>query len=137
MNMRRLLFGLVAMAAIAGAAGQSIAMDGPFYGSACWGGCYPPFVFNGERMPYFTLYPPVYYSGIVPRSIGQSPFAYPPVPPPPPVAVENVVVQPTRPPLRIKNPFVVGESVSAQKPEQTTTVKPLIVYPVAASLGER
>ena len=117
MNARWFLSGLLAMVVIAGATGQAGAMDGPFYGSHGWGCgcCYPPFVYNGERLPYFTLYPPVYYSYIEPRTIGQSPFAYPPVPPPPAVTVENVVVQPSRPPLRIKNPFVPqGQSVSVQ-----------------------
>lgn len=31
-----------------------------------------------ERIPYYALYPPVYYSYPVPRTYGYSPFAYPP-----------------------------------------------------------
>ena len=33
---------------------------------------------NGPRIPYYALYPPVYYSAPVPRTYGYSPFAYPP-----------------------------------------------------------
>ena len=50
-----------------------------------------------ERPPYFALYPPVYYNGIVSRPYGVSPFATPPgilptemlVPPPVPQAISN------------------------------------------------
>lgn len=31
-----------------------------------------------EHVPYYSLYPPVYYSAPVPRTYGYSPFAYPP-----------------------------------------------------------
>ena len=33
---------------------------------------------NDERIPYYSLFPPVYYSRIVPRAYGWSPFAYTP-----------------------------------------------------------
>ncbi len=33
---------------------------------------------NYERIPYYALYPPVYYSYPVARTYGYSPFAYPP-----------------------------------------------------------
>ena len=33
---------------------------------------------NQPTLPYFSLYPPVYYSHPVPRTYGYSPFAYPP-----------------------------------------------------------
>ena len=36
-----------------------------------------------ERIPYYALYPPVYYSYPVPRTYGYSPFAYPPGTPTP------------------------------------------------------
>jgi hypothetical protein len=54
-------------------------------GGGCggWGGCGAnyPFGLYGWRInevPYFSLFPPVYYSQPVPRSYGWSPFAYPP-----------------------------------------------------------
>jgi hypothetical protein len=33
---------------------------------------------GNDRIPYYALYPPVYYSYPVPRTYGYSPFAYPP-----------------------------------------------------------
>jgi hypothetical protein len=33
---------------------------------------------NQQSIPYYALYPPVYYSHPVPRAYGYSPFAYPP-----------------------------------------------------------
>ncbi len=40
------------------------------YGGNYYGGNY--------RVPYYALFPPVYYSYPVPRTYGYSPFAYPP-----------------------------------------------------------
>lgn len=40
------------------------------YGAQNFGGNY--------RIPYYALFPPVYYSYPVPRTYGYSPFAYPP-----------------------------------------------------------
>jgi hypothetical protein len=34
--------------------------------------------YNQPRIPYYALYPPVYYSYPVARTYGYSPFAYPP-----------------------------------------------------------
>ena len=54
---------------------------------AQWGyqaGYYPQFygrnvytIYDQDRIPYFALHPPVYYSTPVPRTYGYSPFAYP------------------------------------------------------------
>ncbi len=33
---------------------------------------------NNYRVPYYAMFPPVYYSYPVPRTYGYSPFAYPP-----------------------------------------------------------
>lgn len=69
--------GLVAMVSLAGlaAGSQAVASDccgGDWY----WGRS----LYNYERdnIPYFALYPPVYYSLPVARTYGYSPFAYPP-----------------------------------------------------------
>lgn len=35
-------------------------------------------LYDAGPIPYFSLYPPVYYSQPVPRTYGYSPFAYPP-----------------------------------------------------------
>ncbi|MDX1962137.1 MAG: hypothetical protein SFX18_03225 [Pirellulales bacterium] len=42
-----------------------------------WGGLGYNLYIADERPPYFSLYPPVYYSYPVPRTYGWSPFAYP------------------------------------------------------------
>jgi hypothetical protein len=55
--------------------------QGPYCGG--WGGCGINFPYGlyGSRVndvPYFSMFPPVYYSLPVPRTYGWSPFAYPP-----------------------------------------------------------
>lgn len=63
---------------VAGTASQASAQFGPGgyglgffnYGGNYYGGNY--------RVPYYALFPPVYYSYPVPRTYGYSPFAYPP-----------------------------------------------------------
>jgi hypothetical protein len=39
---------------------------------------YYDYSFQQPHVPYYALYPPVYYSHPVPRTYGYSPFAYPP-----------------------------------------------------------
>jgi hypothetical protein len=74
--------------------------------------------------PYFSLYPPVYYSYPVPRTYGYSPFAYPLGTPTPEVTITDapsqIMINPYVPrsqsasqaektaggPLTISNPFV-------------------------------
>lgn len=58
-----------------------------------------------EDLPYFAKFPPVYYSGIVARPYGISPYAAPPGI----VPVEMTVAPPPQPAL-IKNPFYVPVS---------------------------
>lgn len=62
-------------------------------------------LYGGEHIPYFALYPPVYYSFPVPRTYGWSPFAYPPGTMTPEV-VEEEVVHPSK---VMVNPYVPGE----------------------------
>jgi hypothetical protein len=56
--------------------------QGPYCGG--WGGGYGinfPYGLYGNRVndvPYFSMFPPVYYSLPIPRTYGWSPFAYPP-----------------------------------------------------------
>lgn len=56
-------------------------------------------IYDQDRLPYFALHPPVYYSKPVPRTFGYSPFAYPGWTPTPalPQAYE---------PVTIVNPYV-------------------------------
>ena len=111
---RRILLGVAVLVLLAWAAGSAQAVDGSFYWN--WGGCsnYPPYVgYQQYRLPYFALYPPVYYSQITPRSYGQSPFAYPAIP----AATKAAVAQAAPPqpvPLRVINPYVSQQEVSAR-----------------------
>ncbi|MGE0606156.1 MAG: hypothetical protein AB7O62_03445 [Pirellulales bacterium] len=81
-------------------------------------------LFWEERVPYFAMHPPVYYSAPIPRTYGYSPFAYPgevPTPElnfgPPPETIINPHAQPSAEPtsardqtaggpLRLRNPYV-------------------------------
>jgi hypothetical protein len=71
-------------------------------GNWWWGG--NPYGFNrmyrtDREIPYFAEHPPVYYSHIVPRSYGQSPYAYWPGPFTPMITPE---------PIYVPNPYVPG-----------------------------
>jgi hypothetical protein len=95
-----------------------------FFGTP-YGFGYGSSIYANERVPYFSLYPPVYYKHPTPRSYGYSPFAYPlgsPTPPASPVAqlLPNPFCNAPAPapapdegeladrpkPLIIRNPFV-------------------------------
>lgn len=95
-----------------------------------------------ERMPYFAVHPPVYYSVPMPRTYGYSPFAYPgevPTPEvqfgPPPETIINPHAQPAKSsaplpdqtaqqPLRIANPFV-DENI-ATAPNSESNIVPAV-----------
>ena len=76
------------------------AWDSPF--SSWW---YPSgSLYVSESAPYFALHPPVYYSYVVRRPYGYSPFPYPP---------EVLTPEQPQPSPVMRNPFVVGVAVSA------------------------
>jgi hypothetical protein len=54
---------------------------------------------NQPSIPYYALYPPVYYSFPVARTYGYSPFAYPP-------GVMTPDVIPNSGPIEFQNPYV-------------------------------
>ena len=63
--------------------GPAAKAQGPYCGGGCGWGCGSNFPYGlyGSRVndvPYFAMFPPVYYSAPVPRTYGWSPFAYPP-----------------------------------------------------------
>jgi hypothetical protein len=58
-----------------------------------------------EQPPYFAQFPPVYYSHVVPRPYGISPYAAPPGIAP--VEMSVPVILPN--PVSIKNPYYKGE----------------------------
>lgn len=67
-----------------------------------------------EHVPYYSLYPPVYYSAPVPRTYGHSPFAYPPG-----YTTPEIQMQPT--PQMMNNPFVAPGSAQPAKPKSAET----------------
>ena len=79
-----------------------------------------------DNVPYFALHPPVYYSHVVPRPYGYSPFAYPPS-----VMTPEVVV--AAEPLTIINPHVPRAEGNDDKPQadRATAIKtqpePLVI----------
>jgi len=129
-------FGLVVVLAI----GASAQAQGPYCGGYGYCGINFPFGLYGSRVedvPYFSMFPPVYYSMPVPRTYGWSPFAYPPgtmtpeVEPPAPQDISNPYVpqsnesKPVQPtsahtasyrvhqPQVLINPFVKSEGIVA------------------------
>lgn len=59
------------------------------------------YVRPSEELPYFAKFPPVYYSHIVPRPYGVSPYAAPPG-----IVPTEYMVQPLAQPEVIRNPYV-------------------------------
>jgi hypothetical protein len=79
-------FGLMAFLVCAASVALADRSAKAQWGGGCgWGGWgygygwsdygYP---YEGDHIPYFSLHPPVYYSRIVPRAMGWTPFAYTP-----------------------------------------------------------
>lgn len=66
-----------------------------------------PYSYGDEHVPYYSLYPPVYYSAPVPRTYGYSPFAYPPGYPTPDIEFAPA-------PKTMSNPYVVPDAPAVQ-----------------------
>ncbi len=94
---------------------QTIRQQGNIYGGGCFAGNFGyrnrGVIDRISQPPYFAQFPPVYYSGIVRRPYGVSPFAAPPGIAP----VElNMPVEGSHP-ITIKNPYATSTPVSAPK----------------------
>ncbi len=81
---------------------------------------------NFERIPYYALYPPVYYSHIVPRPYGYSPFAYPP-------GTMTPDVSPNVKPAEYINPYV--PKPAQQTSDKTVNVGRTYINPYVAQAG--
>ncbi len=68
--------------------------------------------FRREKPPYFATFPPVYYSNIVKRPYGVSPYAAPSG------IVPVEMLGPAPEPMSIKNPFFNQEVAPAKAPTQ-------------------
>jgi hypothetical protein len=80
MNLKRILLLAAVLTATATSANQASAQFagyGGSYGFGAWdvGQLYEVLA---DNVPYYSAFPPVYYSYPVPRTYGYSPFAYPP-----------------------------------------------------------
>jgi hypothetical protein len=106
--------GLLAIALLCGlAANNAQAQCGGMYGGLGYGGYWDIgrlYQVLSQNVPYYSAFPPVYYSVPVPRSYGYSPFAYPPGTMTPEV-VETVAAQ------EIVNPYVEPTSLKTEKTE--------------------
>ncbi len=106
--------------------------------STAWAayGWQTPSLYVQDYVPYYAMHPPVYYSYVVPRPYGYSPFAYPPgtfTPEPrraEPLVVPNPFVPATQgrdgpkhrtasAPLRIVNPYL-NEPAGPRRPRQAS-----------------
>lgn len=128
MTLRKLFLTLVLVAAGSAAASRANAQCGYGGGYGGWGGwgawdAGRLYGVLADRVPYYSAFPPVYYSMPVPRTYGYSPFAYPPG-----VMTPEVEVAPT--PLSITNPYVGQGAKTASEPakaapkDRTTQAKP-------------
>lgn len=69
---------------------------------------------NQQRIPYYALYPPVYYSYAMARPYGYSPFAYPP-------GVMTPEARPEAAAAEYRNPFVPPRDPSQPAKDQTAS----------------
>ena len=67
--------------------------------------------YTSERIPYYALHPPVYYSHVVPRPYGYSPWAYPP---------GTMEPTPAPQPQTYINPYVPQDEPAEKKTEEQT-----------------
>jgi hypothetical protein len=97
-----------AIIVVAGSASSAHAQFG--FGPGAYGLGFFNYGNNQPRIPYYALYPPVYYSYPVARTYGYSPFAYPPGTPTPELAQPAAAIE-------IRNPYV--PSPSPPRPQPT------------------
>jgi hypothetical protein len=78
---------------------------------------------NQRQIPYYALFPPVYYSYPVPRTYGYSPFAYPPG------TMTPEIVSPSLGAVEYINPYVPrskGAKLSEDKTAGKTYYNPFV-----------
>ncbi len=128
MNIRR-LFLAAAVVAASGAAATSAQAQCANYGCGLGGYGYWDigrlYGVLADNVPYYSAFPPVYYSYPVPRTYGYSPFAYPPGVMTPEVEMVE--------PVAIANPYFKGDAapadaaVTAPANQSAAALKPLEV----------
>ncbi len=128
-HQRQVLFTLFVLAVTA--AGVSVASAQHPYGYPWWSYGYGPGRLyrhaNARVLPYFALYPPVYYSHSVPRPYGYSPFALPPG-----MTPAEGIVQPQPKSKEIVNPYYKPPKKKERTQDQATQTARWIVNPYCA-----
>jgi hypothetical protein len=86
-------------------------------------GCWCPYIggyssSSWEQLPYFAVFPPVYYHGVTPRTYGYSPFAY--------VAQAPSSDSSCATPLVVINQYVAGNA-AGQPPASTAAPAPRLI----------
>ena len=112
------LFLITAVVLGAASATQAQAQVWGGYNSGFYGGL-PYSVYVLDSLPYYALHPPVYYSHIVPRPYGYSPYAYPPG-----------IMTPDRPPGTpqvIHNPHAHSPAKPGKTEDRVTQVEPVTI----------
>lgn len=87
-----------------------------YYGNSFTAGTVVPPANLQDRVPYFSLYPPVYYSYPVPRPYGYSPFAYPGWTPTPHAEAAE--------PRTIVNPYLLDDRARPAEPKSPGAAAP-------------
>jgi hypothetical protein len=106
---------LAAVALLISGAGKAQAQFGVPYALGGYGSS----IYANERLPYYSLFPPVYYKQAIPRSYGYSPYAYPlGSPTPTPVSVS---------PQLVMNPFYQAPAPAPDEGELADRPKPLVI----------
>jgi hypothetical protein len=150
MNVKWVVWALLAFSVTCALPGASPAADGPYF--SCGG--FPPWpylapsIYVLERSPYFALHPPVYYSYPVRRTYGLFPYPYLPQAPalsvtlPHPSVVQNPYVaektaaaresgHEAEGPLVTLNPYVVRSGETGVAPEANLPGRVSVTFPTA------
>jgi hypothetical protein len=113
--LKRIAVALLAVVALVGSVDRASA-QAPYCASGYnpWmGGGYNLYI--GETLPYYAMFPPVYYSQPVARTYGYSPYAYPPGTMTPEVVVEQ--------PMTITNPHAAPKAAPQSNGKPAEKVK--------------
>ncbi len=125
----RIRLGIVLGVLVAAGASASSAKAQIGFGPGAYGLGYFNYGYNQPRIPYYALYPPVYYSYPVARPYGFSPFAYPPG-----------VMTPDAPPqsaaVEYRNPYVPSKAKPADKEDRTAAGGRMYINPFVVA-GQR
>ena len=118
----RLMLGAIGATMVLGLV--SMLADSAVAGGPCGCGYGSRGMYSQDRIPYFAQHPPVYYSYVVPRPYGYSPYAYP-----------GTVMTPERPavvkPVMLINPFVPQKSDADAIKTTSTRRRAQVIYPAS------